>query len=128
QKQAAGRTMERRYIALVHGVVRENKGTWKSLLGIGEGGLRQAVGEVPEDPEAKLPAGAHPAITHWHVTERFAHHTLLELQLETGRTHQIRIHCAEAGHPVVGDNVYVKVTYMRQAFRRRAIESQPPAP
>jgi 23S rRNA pseudouridine1911/1915/1917 synthase len=49
---------------------------------------------------------AKPAITHFKVLERFGEYTLVEARLETGRTHQIRVHMAYIGHPVVGDSVY----------------------
>jgi 23S rRNA pseudouridine1911/1915/1917 synthase len=79
-------------------------------------------GDVPSDTgEIKLPIGRHPvdrkrmstttrkgraAETAWKVRERFKGTTLLELILNTGRTHQIRVHCATMGHPIVGDQVY----------------------
>jgi 23S rRNA pseudouridine1911/1915/1917 synthase len=47
-----------------------------------------------------------PAVTHFRVLERFEDATLLEVQIETGRTHQIRVHCAFIGHPVIGDAIY----------------------
>ena len=46
------------------------------------------------------------AVTHWRVLERFAAYTLVECRLETGRTHQIRLHMASIGHPILGDTVY----------------------
>jgi 23S rRNA pseudouridine1911/1915/1917 synthase len=51
-------------------------------------------------------ASGRPAVTHYRVLERFAAHSLLSLRLETGRTHQIRVHMAHIHHPLVGDNAY----------------------
>ena len=51
-------------------------------------------------------AGGKPALTHYRVRETFPRHTLLECDLETGRTHQIRVHLAEIGHPIEGDPAY----------------------
>jgi 23S rRNA pseudouridine1911/1915/1917 synthase len=50
--------------------------------------------------------GGRAAITHWQVQERLANYTLIHFQLETGRTHQIRVHSAKIGHPIVGDPLY----------------------
>jgi len=50
--------------------------------------------------------GGRPAVTHWQVKERLGNYTLIHFQLETGRTHQIRVHSAQMGHPIVGDPVY----------------------
>ena len=50
--------------------------------------------------------GGKPAITHYRPKKRFAAHTLLECDLETGRTHQIRVHLAHVGHPILGDDKY----------------------
>jgi 23S rRNA pseudouridine1911/1915/1917 synthase len=64
-------------------------------------------------------------VTHFAVTERFAFTSLLELRLETGRTHQIRVHMQHIGHPVFGDPVYGgrnQVDGIRPEFRRRARE------
>ena len=53
-------------------------------------------------------AGGRVAVSEWRVLERFSDYTLLEVSLKTGRTHQIRVHMAHLGHPVVGDKVYTK--------------------
>jgi len=50
--------------------------------------------------------GGREAITHWRIKERLGNYTLMHFQLETGRTHQIRVHSAQIGHPIVGDCVY----------------------
>ncbi len=89
---AAGRT----YVALVDGNLREDCGT-----------VDTPIGRHPRDRKrmAVVPEGRS-AVTHWQVLERFGSHTLLRIGLETGRTHQIRVHMAYLRHPVAGDDVY----------------------
>jgi 23S rRNA pseudouridine1911/1915/1917 synthase len=53
-----------------------------------------------------LEKGGREAVTHWQVLERLGNYTLIEFLLETGRTHQIRVHCSYIGHPIVGDPIY----------------------
>ncbi len=55
---------------------------------------------------AVLPVGGKPAVTHYRVTQRFGHHTRITVSLETGRTHQIRVHMAHRHYPLVGDPLY----------------------
>jgi len=95
-RQFKAHTVVRRYIALVPGSVKPQ--TFSTWLVRDRGDGRRGSG--PEEA-----SGKH-AVTHVDVLERFAHHTALVCQLETGRTHQIRIHLAESGHPVCGDRVY----------------------
>jgi 23S rRNA pseudouridine1911/1915/1917 synthase len=95
-RQFKAHTVVRRYIAIVPGVVKPQ--TFSTWLVRDRGDGRRGSG--PEE------AGGKQAVTHVDVIERFPRHTALVCQLETGRTHQIRIHLAEAGHPVSGDRVY----------------------
>ncbi len=96
QAQIASRAVSRRYLALVAGVIAEKTGTIQAPIGR-HPRLRTKMAVVPRGREA---------ITRYHVVERFARHTLVEAQLVTGRTHQIRVHFAHLGHPVVGDATY----------------------
>ncbi len=89
--------VEKRYIALVEGIVSLDKGSIDAPIGRDPRHRQQMAITVVEGREAR---------THFKVLERFARHTLLLLQLETGRTHQIRVHLKAIGHPVVGDEVY----------------------
>jgi 23S rRNA pseudouridine1911/1915/1917 synthase len=87
----------RRYLALVHGQIQEPAGR-----------IETPVGRHPHDRKkmAVVVMGGKLAITHYRVLERFRDYTLIEARLETGRTHQIRVHLAYLGHPVAGDPVY----------------------
>jgi 23S rRNA pseudouridine1911/1915/1917 synthase len=91
-------TVERRYIAIAHGAVRP--GTLQSKLVRDRGDGRRGSTENPEL--------GRDAVTHVKVLERLREATLIECKLETGRTHQIRIHLAEDGHPILGERVYSK--------------------
>lgn len=84
----------REYYAIVEGRLKENKGTWKSRL------LELPSLHVIESEEGK------DAITHFSVIRRSPKYTYLKLHLETGRKHQIRVHCQMASHPIVGDERY----------------------
>ena len=96
--QLQTRTVTRRYRAIVHG-----------RLSAGSGVIDKSLGRHPHDRVrmAVLPRGrGKPAITRFTVLERFKQFSDLEVKLETGRTHQIRVHMASLGHPVAGDRVY----------------------
>lgn len=98
-QQFAARKVHKKYIALVHGWMKEDSGTVHSAIGRD---LRN---------RARMSAGhGRDAITHFRVLRRvlgkFGKFTLVEAKIETGRTHQIRVHMASIGHPVVGDELY----------------------
>ena len=96
-RQFKAREVEKKYLALVYGAPHSNAGT-----------IRLPIGRHPADRKrmSTTTRKGRDAETIWQIRERFAGITLLELNLKTGRTHQIRVHCAAIGHPVVGDPVY----------------------
>ena len=92
QKKEAKRT----YLAIVRGNVKEDHGHIETQLD-----------RDPRDrKKMAVVAGGRSAVTHWSVLERFPGYTYVECRLETGRTHQIRVHMAHIGHPILGDTVY----------------------
>ncbi|MFV9511108.1 RluA family pseudouridine synthase [Tepidibacillus sp. LV47] len=98
--QLQDRTLKRTYRAIVHGYVAEDKGIVDApIMKDPDHPLRRMV-VTDLHPDAK------PAITYYKVIERFSDATLIELQLATGRTHQIRVHMSYIGHPLVGDELY----------------------
>lgn len=94
--QLKAKTNEREYVALVHGVIKEDQGTIDAPLG-----------RSPKDrkKQAVVADGRH-AVTHFKVLKRYRHYTLVSCRLETGRTHQIRVHMKYIGHPLAGDPLY----------------------
>lgn len=95
-KQFALHTAHREYLCLVSGNLKEDHGTVDAPIGRHKTDRKRMA--VTED-------GRH-AVTHWRVLERFGAQTLLDVSLETGRTHQIRVHMAYIKHPILGDEVY----------------------
>lgn len=95
-KQLKDKTSLRKYIALVHGNIPHDKGTINAPIGRSKSDRKK---------QAVIEEGKS-AVTHFTVLERFGEFTLVELQLETGRTHQIRVHMQYIGFPVAGDPVY----------------------
>ncbi|WP_159550267.1 RluA family pseudouridine synthase [Streptococcus halichoeri] len=86
----------RQYLAIVHGNIKNDKGV-----------IDAPIGRSDKDRKKQaITAKGKPAITHFQVLERFGNYTLVSLRLETGRTHQIRVHMAYIGHPLAGDPVY----------------------
>ncbi|BAL62032.1 RluA family pseudouridine synthase [Melissococcus plutonius] len=95
-KQLKDKTILRKYIALIHGEVPHEQGTIDAPIGRSK--TNRKMQAIIKDGRS--------AVTHFKVLEKFTGYTLIELQLETGRTHQIRVHMKYIGHPVAGDPVY----------------------
>lgn len=90
-------SITRRYRAIVHGVIRPDQGTVDAPISRDpKDRKRMAVNEI----------NGKPAVTHYEVLQRFKEYTYIECRLETGRTHQIRVHMTSIGHPLLGDEVY----------------------
>lgn len=96
-KQLQTRTMKREYIAVIQGLL------------IAGGTINAPIGRHPRLRKKMAVtelASGKPAVSHYRVIERFNHHTLIKVNLETGRTHQIRVHMAHIHHPLLGDKTY----------------------
>ncbi len=94
--QLQDHTLARVYHCIVTGNLREDSGT-----------VNAPIGRHPVDrKKMAVVSNGRPAVTHWQVLERFQGFTYVECRLETGRTHQIRVHMAHIGHPILGDTVY----------------------
>jgi 23S rRNA pseudouridine1911/1915/1917 synthase len=99
QAQLQAKTARREYLGVVYGATKSESGS-----------VDLPIGRHPQDRKkmaiVPIEQGGRSAITHWFVKERLGNFTLIHFQLETGRTHQIRVHSAKMGHPIVGDPVY----------------------
>lgn len=94
--QIKNRETSKKYIALVRGIIKEEEAT-----------INMPIGRSLKDrKKMAVRKDGKEAITHFKVLKRFEEYTLLELKIDTGRTHQIRVHMAEIGHPVIGDYIY----------------------
>ena len=137
QAQLQAKTARREYLGVVYGSPKGESGT-----------INQPLGRHPVDRQKQAiiaeEIGGRAAVTHWQVLERLGNYSLLQFRLETGRTHQIRVHTTHLGHPIVGDPLYgsgraVKVNLPGQALhawrlellhpvtgQRLAVEATPP--
>jgi 23S rRNA pseudouridine1911/1915/1917 synthase len=100
-EQFRERSVYKRYIALIYGKLREDEGEITLIIGRSESDRKKMSTRVKRGREA---------VTRWTVMERFNNSSLIEVTLGTGRTHQIRVHFASIGHPVLGDRIYGKKT------------------
>ena len=123
-RQLQAHTVKREYLALVHGRIPR------------DGRVEAPIGRHPvQRTRMAVVARGKPAVTHFEVLQRYVHATLLRCRLETGRTHQIRVHLLSLGHPLVGDPVYGKnqrgadavlAKFPRQALHAERLEFQHP--
>jgi 23S rRNA pseudouridine1911/1915/1917 synthase len=115
QVQIQKRIASREYLAVVHGQPAADAGT---IVG--------AIGRHPADRKKYAVvsdgSGRH-ACTHWRVLERLGDHALLRFKLDTGRTHQIRVHCAHINHPIVGDPTYSRARRLPVALPGQALHA-----
>ncbi len=122
--QLQARRVKREYIAITQGVVTAGRS------------IETGIGRHPQNrTKMSVQSGGKPAITHFQVARKFTHHSLVKVQLETGRTHQIRVHMAHIKYPLLGDSLYggrqripagadETLTAAIKAFKRQALHAQ----
>lgn len=119
QAQIKAKTARREYWGIVYGSFATETGTIDLPIGRHKGD-RQKMAVIP------VAQGGREAVTHWKILERIGNYSLMQFVLETGRTHQIRVHCAHQGHPLLGDTTYgsnraLKVNLSGQALHARQL-------
>ncbi|OGZ85063.1 MAG: hypothetical protein A2599_00365 [Candidatus Staskawiczbacteria bacterium RIFOXYD1_FULL_39_28] len=102
QKCFKNREVEKKYVCLVEGVVKDEKGEIKNLIARAKGDPRKQKVYSP----VNAPKSAREAVTEYKVLTRYKDYTLLEVQIKTGRRHQIRCHFSYLKHPIAGDKLY----------------------
>lgn len=124
QAQIKAKTARREYWGIIYGTFTQAAG--KIDLPIGRHrGDRQKMAVIA------LEKGGREAVTHWQILERIGNYSLMQFVLETGRTHQIRVHCSHLGHPLLGDTTYgsnrsLKVNLSGQALHARLLSLMHP--
>jgi 23S rRNA pseudouridine1911/1915/1917 synthase len=108
-EQFKERSIYRKYLAIVYGDMKNNSGEISLKIGRSESDRKKMSTKVRKGKEA---------VTKWVVVERYKFATLIEAKLGTGRTHQIRVHFAAIGHPVMGDTTYGKKTVLNLGNRK----------
>jgi len=130
-QQLQHRQIKREYLAIINGIL------------TGGGTIEAPIGRHPKNRQKMAVVNnGKPAITHYRIVEKFATHTLVKVMLETGRTHQIRVHMAHIHYPIVGDPIYTRLqipkscgdalidmlkSFKRQALHARRLELTHPA-
>lgn len=121
--QFAQHSIDRRYLAVCAGRPIPAEGTINARLGRSDTDRKKMAVLPADSSRGKL------AVTHYRTVRLFAHAALVECRLETGRTHQVRVHCASIGHPLLGDPVYgrspkpLRALLERLEFRRQALHA-----
>lgn len=119
QDQIRHKTARREYLGIVYGAPKTEVGT-----------IDQPLGRHPRDRKRQaivpLENGGRPARTHWRIQERLGNYSLLHFQLDTGRTHQIRVHAAFLGHPIVGDPDYSIGRQLPKSLSPKSLSDQLP--
>ena len=121
--QFAQHTVHRRYLALTGGTPNPTEGTIDARLGRSDSNRKKMAVLAKNSSRGKH------AVTHYRVLDRFPHAALIECRLETGRTHQVRVHCASIGHALLGDQTYgrtpklLKSLLARLGFARQALHA-----
>lgn len=114
-KEMSENKVEKRYLAIVHGIMKEKQGTIDLPIYKPEGienGIRRVI-----DERGQL------SITHFKVVEEFGDSSLVECKLETGRTHQIRVHLSHLGHSIYGDTLYGYGEEEENLIKRQALHA-----